>query len=190
MGKCQLTIWHQKGMLIWLMPPANTPNVSPVWKKKLISVCQPVLLMRILLQNKQKKTFLLASNCDHLDACTKCMCWAIQAVIKILKGSYKELVIVSHHLQSSHKMILMVSKGKEKMKFFEENLWHQEVKRFYVARNLPWWLQWSWDVPKDHDHLHCLPGVQLQVVVTNVGAKGLIKSCGLYLLDLLDFFIF
>lgn len=49
-GKCQLTIRHNKGMLIWLMPPANTPNVSPVWNRKLISVCQPFLLMRIMLR--------------------------------------------------------------------------------------------------------------------------------------------
>lgn len=120
MGKCQLTIWHKKGMLIWLMPPANTPNVSPVWKKKLISVCQPVLLMRIILQrtNRKKKTFLLASNCDHFDACTKCMRWAIQAAIRITRP-YKllmqELVIVSnHHLQSSLKLILKVRREKGK----------------------------------------------------------------------------
>lgn len=45
-----LTIWHTNGRLIWLMPPAKTPNVRPVWKRKLRSMCQPFLLMRITLR--------------------------------------------------------------------------------------------------------------------------------------------
>ena len=53
-AKQRLTIWHTKGKLIWLMPPAKTPNVSPVWKRKLRSVCQPFLLMRITLQNMNR----------------------------------------------------------------------------------------------------------------------------------------
>ncbi len=32
------------------MPPANTPNVMAVWKRKLRSMCHPFLLIRIMLQ--------------------------------------------------------------------------------------------------------------------------------------------
>lgn len=66
-------------------------------------------------EQTEKKTFLLASNCDHFDACTKCMRWAAIRITRSYKLLIQELVIVSHHhLQSSLKLILKVRREKGK----------------------------------------------------------------------------
>lgn len=51
-----LTAWHITGYFTRFIPPAKTAKVRAVWKQKLRSMCQPFLLIRIVLFKVNKQT--------------------------------------------------------------------------------------------------------------------------------------